>query len=185
MHVLEVLEREKKRVRVDMDAAGSTTGEVFGPKVRVTWAPRVTRASRLGEVDLVGDVEGHGGPREDFEADPGEIPSGYGTAARVFLGTRCLMWRRGRLWPTSAVDVVDYVTEKMSGARAACVPRSFGASLVMTGQASDSQLRDKKKSCRNSCRILGEGQSCAAGPKLCAQNNLKNAAGLCWGSACR
>ena len=40
------------------------------------------------------------------------------------------MWRREERWPGSAVDVVDYVAEKMSEAPAASFPRSFGASLV-------------------------------------------------------
>ena len=40
------------------------------------------------------------------------------------------MWRRERRWPTSAVDVVDCVAEKMSEAPAASFPRSCGASLV-------------------------------------------------------
>ena len=55
-------------------------------------------------------------------------------------------------------------------------------------QAPDSQLRGKK---RVAGKVVpqqdsGGGQSCAAGPKLCVQNNLKkHLAGLCWGSASR
>ena len=57
----------------------------------------------------------HSGPREVVQGNSGENPGG---------------WRRERRWPTSAVDVVHCVAEKMSEAPAASVPRSCYASLV-------------------------------------------------------
>ena len=46
------------------------------------------------------------------------------------------MWRRERRWPASAVDVVDYVVEKMSEAAAESFPRSFGTYLVWSEEKS-------------------------------------------------
>merc|ERR1712129_183786 len=42
---------------------------------------------------------------------------------------RWLQWRRGRPWPSSQADVIDYVTERMREQPAAYVPRSVLTSL--------------------------------------------------------
>ena len=51
--VLEALERVKKRDHEDGCVASSTADGAFKPKMRVTWDPGATGASRLSEVDRV------------------------------------------------------------------------------------------------------------------------------------
>ena len=146
----DTLEREKKRDHEDWCVASSTAGRAFKPKMRVTWAPGAAGASRLSEVDrvcydrwakratdLLREADVPACTLVKDTVDPGKTL--LGLLARSRAGTvrlrvpswesfaRWLMWRREKRCPGSAVDVVDYVSEKMSEAPAACFPRSFGA----------------------------------------------------------
>ena len=151
--LLEALGKVKKRDREDEYVAGGTADGALRLQVRVTWARNAAGASRLSEVDRV--CYDRWAKRTTDLLREADVPSwtlvkdtvdpektlkgilGRSQAGTVRLRvrpweafTRWLMWRRERRWPTSAVDVVDYVAEKMSEAPAASFPRSFGASLV-------------------------------------------------------
>ena len=151
--VLEALGKVKKRDREDEYVAGGTADGALRLQVRVTCARNAAGASRLSEVDrlcydrwakrttdLLREADVPSWTLVKDTVDPEKTLKGIlgrSQAGTVRLRvrpweafTRWLMWRRERRWPTSAVDVVDYVAEKMSEAPAASFPRSFGASLV-------------------------------------------------------
>ena len=146
--VLGALERGKKRDHEDGCVVGSTADGAFKPKMRVTWAPGTAGVSRLSDVDRVSydrwakratdllreaDVPAWALVKDTV--DPGKTLKGLlgrSRAGTVRLRvrswesfTRWLMWRREKRLPGSAVDVVDYVAEKMSEAPAASFPRSL------------------------------------------------------------
>jgi len=156
--VITVETRNAKRRKQEEETGGGPGGS-FGVgsstvRVRATWsATRAAVTKQLAEIDE-GQMEKWAGRAVKILEEAGTPSWIYASSAdnpplvvRGLLGkarastirlrvrsweafSRWLWLRRGRLWPTCVLDILEYVTERMAEAPVATFPKAFGAALL-------------------------------------------------------